>query len=121
MGVTSRRASSHEPVRKGAHTSYKARDKKTKQAELFPELLEEIEKKRREIFEGKSFTAEERFGEEYRKELAKLAMERIGGTPEEQRQFFDRVVAAYPDVYWIDGCPPPTVRNKLIHFQLSKG
>ena len=61
MGVASRRGSSHEPVRKGAHTSYKARDKKTKQAELFPKLLEEIEKKRRERLEGKSFTAEERF------------------------------------------------------------
>ena len=58
---------------------------------------------------------------EFRKELAKLSMERIGGTAEQKREFFDEVIAKYPDVYWIDGCPAPTVRSKLIHFNLKPG
>jgi hypothetical protein len=66
-----------EPVRKGAQTSYKARGKKQRQEELFPDLLREIEKKRIERESGVHFTAEERFGLEFRKELAKLSMERI--------------------------------------------
>ena len=83
------RQRSREPVRKGAHTSYKARDKKTKQSELFPKLLEEIEKKRQERRTGKHFSAEDRFGDEFRSELSKIAVDLIGGTPEEQTQFFD--------------------------------
>ena len=58
---------------------------------------------------------------EFRKELAKLSMERIGGTAEQKRQFFDEIIAKYPDVYWIDGCPAPTVRSKLMHFNLKPG
>ena len=43
-------------------------------------------------------------------------MEKIGGTEEEKRAFFEKVIAAYPDVYWMEGCPAPTVKNKLVHF-----
>ena len=53
--------------------------------------------------------------------MAKLAMDRIGGTAEQKREFFDEVIAKYPDVYWIDGCPAPMVRSKLIHFNLKPG
>ena len=49
-----------EPVRKGAQTSYKARGKKQRQEELFPDLLREIEKKRAERESGVHFTAEEK-------------------------------------------------------------
>ena len=48
-------------------------------------------------------------------------MSRIGGTDDEKRKFFDKVVAKYPDVYWIEGCPAPTVRSKLIRFNLKPG
>ena len=58
---------------------------------------------------------------EFRRELAKASMSRIGGTDEEKREFFDKVVAKYPDVYWIQGCPAPTVRSKLIHVHLKPG
>ena len=68
-----------EALRKGAQTSYKARGKKGKQEELFPDLEAEIAKKRAERETGKSFTAKERFGKPFREELAKLAMDRIGG------------------------------------------
>ena len=110
-----------EPVRKGAQNSYKARGKKERQEDLFPDLLKEIEKKRAERDHGKHFTAEERFGDVFRKELAMISLDRIGGTEEEKRLFFDRVIAKYPDVYWLEGCPPPTVKNKLIHFKLKPG
>ena len=53
--------------------------------------------------------------------MAKLAMDRIGGTAEQKREFLDEVIAKYPDVHWIDGCPAPTVRSKLIHFNLKPG
>ena len=109
-----------EPLRKGAQNSYKSRGKEQKQEELFPKLLAEIEKKRNERTAGKSYIAEERFGQEFRAELAKLAEGRVGGTEEEKRDFFDRIIAAYPDVFWIDGCPAPTVRDKLVHFRRSQ-
>jgi len=108
------RRSLSEPVLKGAQTSYKVRGRKQRQEELFPDLLMEIEKRRKDRENGVHYTAEERFGVEFRKELAKASMERIGGTEAERREFFDRVIASYPDVYWIDGCPAPTVWSKLI-------
>ena len=108
-------------MRKGAQTSYKVRGRKQRQEELFPELLEESEKRRREREKGAHFTAKERFGVEFRKKLAKASLDRIGGTEEEKQAFFDKVIAKYPDVYWIDGCPAPIVRSKLIHFNLKPG
>ena len=66
-------------------------------------MLKEIEKKRMERENGAHFTVEERFGLEFRRELAQASMSRIGGTDEEKREFFDEVVAKYPDVYWIQG------------------
>ena len=50
-----------EPLRKGAHTSYKTKESKKKQGALFPDLLAEIEKKREDRDKGKTFTAEDRF------------------------------------------------------------
>ena len=100
-----------EAIRKGAQTSYKARGKKEKQEALFPELKAVIDKKRQERTAGVSYTAEERFGDAYLAELRKLAKDRIGGEPHEQQAFFEQVIAKYPDVYWIEGCPAPTVRS----------
>ena len=42
--------------------------------------------------------------------------ERIGGTEEEKRLFFDEALAPYGDVYWVEGCEAPTVRSKMVHF-----
>ena len=83
--------------------------------------MKDIEKKQAKREGGASFTAEERFGAAFRSELAKLCLDKIGGAPEEQRAFFDRVIAEHPDFYWIDGCPPPTLKSKLIHFSLKPG
>ena len=40
-------------------------------------------------------------------------MGKIGEVPSEQATFFENVVAAFPDVSWIDGRPPTMV----IHYQ----
>ena len=54
-------------------------------------------------------------------ELRKLSEGRIGGTPEEQRVFFESVVAKYPQCFWTEGCAPPAVRDHLIRFRLKPG
>ena len=76
-GTASVRVAS-EPVYKDAHTSYKAHDKRSKQEEMFPKLQAEIEKKREARYSGKQYTAEDRFGLEFRGELAEIAMDKIG-------------------------------------------
>ena len=106
-----------EKVRKGAAQSYKNVGRKEKQMEQFPKLMEEIKKKEASWAEGPKWTAKQRFGPEYRAEMAKVVWDKIGGTEDEKVKFFDEVIAAYPDVYWMDGCPAPTVKNKEVHFQ----
>ena len=54
-----------EPLRKGVQNSYTCRGKKQRQEELFPKLLEEIAKKRDDR-SRMQFTAEERFGKDFR-------------------------------------------------------
>ena len=49
--------------------------------------------------------------------MAKLSWSKIAGTEEERSKFFDKVIAEYPDVFWIEGCPAPTVKGKKVHFQ----
>ena len=34
--------------------------------------------------------------------------------------FFRRVIASFPDVFWIEGCPPPTVKNKWVRFRVKE-
>ena len=62
---------------------------------MFPKLLEEVAKKREELKQPLRFpNAESRFSEEYRNELLEKTAGKIGGTPEEQKRFFDGVVGA---------------------------
>ena len=72
-----------EAVRKGSHHSYKNKDKKERQDELFPKLCAEIEERRAARKARKVWGGERRFGEEYRAELAKQVANLIGGTPED--------------------------------------
>ena len=46
---------------------------------------------------------------------------KIGGKPEERLKFFEEVIAAYPECFWMEGCAPPTVRNHVIAFRLKPG
>ena len=64
---------------------------------------------------------EARRPQSYRDHLAKEGASFIGGTPQEQRRYFDEVIAKYPECYWTDGCAPPTVKNHVISFRLKQG
>ena len=59
----------------------------------------------------------------YRKALEEVCLKGrvplIGGTAHEQRRFFDEVIAKFPDVFWMEGCEAPTVRDHLVHFRLK--
>ncbi len=70
---------------------------------------------------GVRCSAQSWFGVEYRMELARLVVDRIGGTPKEQRVVFDRVIARCPDCFWISVCVAPCVRDKLVGFRLEDG
>ena len=106
-----------EPVRKGAQMSY--RKKQAKAAQLFPELEAEIEKRIKERVRGVQWAGAARQSAEFRAVLAEKSKTKIGGTPAEQRRFFDEIVAAFPQCFWVDGCPAPTVRDKVIGFRLK--
>jgi hypothetical protein len=56
---------------------------------------------------------------EYRSAMWKACESKIGGKPEEKVKFFEEVIAAFPECFWMDGCSPPTVRNHVISFRLK--
>ena len=45
----------------------------------------------------------------------------VGGSPEEQQAFFDRVIAVHPQQFWLEGCAAPCVRGTVISFKLKPG
>ena len=64
-----------------------------------------------------------RESESYRQALkagcAKDGKSKIGGSSEEQRRFFEEVIASHPHCFWMDGCAAPTVRNHVVEFDLK--
>ena len=108
-------------ARKGAHQSYKTRDKAERDAKLFPELEKEIAKKRAERRKSLPWSGERRFSSEYKAEMARVSADLIGGTDEERGRFFEEVVGAYPQCFWLEGCDPPAIQDKLIGFRLKDG
>ena len=50
-----------------------------------------------------------------------MLLPKISGKSEEQSRFFEEVCATYPEVFWMDGCAPPLVRNHKIHFTFKEG
>ena len=115
-------SSEGEPVRKGAQNSYKNVGKKARQSDMFPKLQAEVAERRKEIYRGLDFpTVESRRTPEFRERLLKESAGKIGGTPEEQSRFFDRVIASYPECFWMDGCSAPLIRNYKIRFRLKPG
>ena len=74
-----------EAVRKGAQRSYKHEGKKERQAEMFPALQAEIERKRKDLYEPLVWgTPEARSSEAFKDALWKASEGLIGGTPEEK-------------------------------------
>ena len=107
---------------KGAHKSYKNENKKEKQSALFPELLKLVEEKRRDLYKGEKYPdyASRKTGV-FLEDLMSKVGDKIGGTPEEQKRYFDEVIAKYSECFWIEGCAPPLVKDHKIKFRLKEG
>ncbi len=45
---------------------------------------------------------------------------RIGGSPADQKRYFDEVIAKYPDVVWNEGCAAPTVKDHYTHVKVKE-
>lgn len=107
---------------KGAHNSYKNDNKKEKQSALFPELLKLVEEKRKVLYEGEKYPdyASRKSGA-FLEDLMSKVGRRIGGTPDEQKRYFDEIIAKYSECFWIEGCAPPLVKDHKIRFGLKEG
>jgi len=116
-----------ESVRKAGHYSYKNEGKSEDQVKKLPELQKAIEAKKSEWKKGLVWpTSKDREGESYREALRsnlvdKSGEHRIGGSPKEQEDFFDRVIAANPHCFWLEGCAAPTIRDHVVEFKMKIG
>jgi hypothetical protein len=115
-----------ESVSKAGHYSYKQEGKKDNQAKLFPDLMKEIEEKKAQWQAGLKWVDKAaRCGAGYKAALREGCVKdgkwKIGGGPEERERFFEEVIAAYPQCFWMDGCAAPTVKNHVIEFDLKPG
>ena len=114
-------AQSSEAARKAAAKSYKTVGRKEHQAEMFPKLEAEIAKTRAELYSGLRYPGPAaRRTPEFLEALSKECSGRVGGTPEQQREFYDKVICKFIDCFWIEGCDVPRVRNPKIP-QLIEG
>ena len=96
--------------------SYKNKDKASRQVELYPELEQAIEKRLDELDAGIIWGTEtERWSDSYKKALREATLDKgkIGGSKDEQEDYFKRVIASHPTTFWLEGCAPPTVRDKM--------
>jgi hypothetical protein len=95
--------------------------KREKQESLFLELQKEIEKRREHLRKGYEFPdLNSRLSEAYRRRMYELAASKIGGTPEEQKKFFQAVLGKWPQCFWTEGCAP-LVKDHVISFRLKPG
>ena len=88
-----------------------------------------IAKRREELTKGELWpTRESRFDASYHQATALCCAEvideernarRIGGTPDEQKTFYEAVVQRFPDTFWLEGCAAPEVKDHLISFRLK--
>ena len=82
-----------EPVM-AVKKNYRNVGKREKQEALFPELQKEIAAKRVELYKGVRWPDEAaRRSAEYQEAMKDAVKDKIGGTPDEQRAFFARVIA----------------------------
>ena len=79
-------------------------------------------RQREALYKGYDFPdVMSRKSEAYRAKLWELTNSRIGGTADEKLEYFEKVIAAYPECFWSDGCAPPSVGSHEIRFRLKPG
>ena len=111
-----------EKALKATRNSYKSDGKKQRQEEMFPELMREVEAKRAQLDQPLRWPdPASRLSEDFRREAWKKAEEKIGGSPEEKHRFFEAVVMAFLQCFWMEGCEAPTVRDHVINFRVKPG
>ena len=113
---------SSEKALKATRNSYKSDGKKQRQEEMFPELMREVEAKRAQLDQPLRWPdPASRLSEDFRREAWKKSEEKIGGSPEEKHRFFEAIVMAFPQCFWMEGCEAPTVRDHVINFRVKPG
>jgi len=89
-----------ESAKKGAAKSNRTEGKKERQEEMFPKLQAEIEGKRKELFAGLRFpNPESRRTPEFRDAAWKECSSEIGGAPEQQLKFSEKIVIKHCDAF----------------------
>ena len=84
-------------------------------------MEKEIEKKRTARATSAVWGGERRRSVELVVEMRRIAAGRIAGTEAKPERFFTEVIAAYDECFWIEGCDPPRVRDKLVSCKLKNG
>ena len=113
-----------EPVERidAVKKSYRNVGRREKQEELFPALQKEIVAKRLELHKGVKWPdAKARWSQEYYLAMQEATKDKIGGTPQEQDEFFAKVIGPHPEQFWLEGCAAPCVSGTVISFKLKPG
>ena len=111
-----------ERILRAAQKSYHKVGRKERHEALFPELREVVRERRLALKQGLQWpTAESRRTPAYKAAMAEICKGKIGGTEQEQVEFFEQVIAAHCQTFWIDGCDAPEVKGIRIGFRLKPG
>ena len=58
---------------------------------------------------------------EYYLAMQEATKGKIGGTAQEQDEFFAKVIGPHPEQFWLEGCAAPCVSGTVISFKLKPG
>ena len=87
---------------------YKMRQKTDAQTKLFPQLLEEIDDRRRHL---EQVQPKDVHSEAYKSELMQICTDQ-NLVPEAFRdRFFQQIIRPFSDCFWIDGAPAPEIKG----------
>ena len=113
------RAFRHSPdVIAKVGNSYKKRLKIASQVEMFPKLLEEIQKQRDAMSARKRW---DKRSEEWRAHIKEVAKPKFGGTEVEWKRWCSEILEPYADRLWDQGCDPPQIKNFKADVQPKEG
>ena len=96
---------------------YKLRDRTDEQAKLFPDLLKEIDERRKKL----NAPTRDQKSNKYKAELDQMCRE-LGLCPKEyQAEFTERILRPFSDRFWDEGCAAPAVTGYKANIKLKPG
>ena len=98
--------------------SYKKRLKVASRVEMFPKLLEEIQKQRDAMQQAKRF---DKKTAEWRSHIKEVAKPKFGGTEEEWRRWCSEILEPYADRLWDKGCDAPQIKTNQSRCSIEGG